>query len=385
MTITYLYPSLHYPGGISRVLTLKMNYLADVLGYTITLITYSQFDKGIFFPLSPNIKMINLDLRRNTLFEGSYLSKKQQERRFLADYRKQLEAFLQQHPQDIVISTTFGLEYKFLYRLKDKSKKIGEYHFSYPQSPLGRLKTIRQVRHPKDLLDLLARRAYIKCLNGLDRFILLTQRDQANWQPTLHNTHVLPNPITLKSEQTSTCTPKTVLAIGRLHYQKSFDQLIEAWRLVHAQNPDWTLKIVGNGEEEAKIRNLIKTYQLEDVVSIVPPSIDVHQDYLNSSIYAMTSKAEGLPLVLIEAMHFGLPLVSYDCECGPSDLIEEGINGYLVPLGDYRLLAQRINHLIENPELRLKQGQAGRQRSFNYSIEAIMSQWLSLFNDLLSK
>ena len=78
MKITYIYPSLHYPGGISRVLTLKMNYLADVMGHEVSIITYSQFDKGIFFPLSPLVKQMHFDISRNTNFEGSFFKKKKE-------------------------------------------------------------------------------------------------------------------------------------------------------------------------------------------------------------------------------------------------------------------------------------------------------------------
>lgn len=385
MKITYLYPSLHYPGGISRILTLKMNYLADVLGHEVSIVTYSQFDKGFFFQLSENVKQLHLDIRRNTVFNGNFLSKKNQERQFLKQYKSRLELFLKQNPQDILITTTFGLEYKFLYKLKDKSKKIGEFHFAFNKSPLSTLKTLKDVKHPKDILDVMARRTYIKSIRGLDHFVLLTKRDLQSWKKIFPNTSYISNPISLSTDKTSSCISKTVLAVGRFHYQKGFDYLIDVWRLVAQKHPDWQLRIVGNGEEENKVRNLIKKYNLEDSITIIPPSLQVDLEYLNSSIYVMTSRFEGLPLVLIEAMHFGLPLVSFDCECGPSDLIEDGINGYLSQVGDTSTLADHINHLIENPSLRKQMGDASREKSFNYQVKPILEQWDNLFKSLINK
>lgn len=383
MKITYIYPSLHYPGGISRILTIKMNYLADVLGYDVTILTYSQFDKGFFFQLSENVKQLHFDIRRNTIFNGNFLSKKIQEREFLKQYKSDLELFLKQNPQDILITTTFGLEYKFLYKLKDKSKKIGEFHFAYNKSLLSTLKTLKDVKHPKDILDVMARRSYIKSIRGLDHFVLLTKRDLQSWNKLFSNTSYISNPISLSTDKTSSCSSKTVLAIGRFHYQKGFDYLIDVWRQIAQKHLDWKLRIVGNGEEEAKIRDLINKYNLQDSITIISPSQQVNLEYLNSSIYVMTSRFEGLPLVLIEAMHFGLPIVSFDCECGPSDLIEDGINGYLSKVGDTYALADHIHHLIENPSLRKQMGEANREKSFNYKLEPIMKQWDNLFKTLL--
>lgn len=385
MKITYIYPSLHYPGGISRVLTLKMNYLADVMGHEVSIITYSQFDKGIFFPLSPLVKQMHFDIRRNTNFEGSFFKKKKEEYIFLKTLRHHIEDFLEIKPQDIVITTTFGLEHKFLYKLKDASKKIGEFHFAFNKSPLSALKNFGEVRHPKDILDLFARRNYINSISGLDAFVLLTKQDMISWKRHFKNLYHIPNPITLETNQISEVKSKNVLAIGRFHHQKGFDYLVRIWDKVVKQHPDWTLKIVGDGEQETAIRNFIKKNDLENNICIIKPKPDVHKEYLDASIYVMTSRFEGLPLVLIEAMHFGLPIVSYDCQCGPSDLVKNETNGYLTPVGDIDKTAEHICELIENPDLRSKFGLANRKKSFNYKVAPIMETWESLFKKIIKQ
>ena len=146
--------------------------------------------------------------------------------------------------------------------------------------------------------------------------------------------------------------------------------LLEAWKKIDTSG--WTLRIAGSGEELGPIP--------ENVVT--GPSSDIKQDYLNSSIFAMSSRYEGLPMVLLEAQAAGLPIVSFQCKCGPKDIVEPGVNGFLVPEGDTGALAAKLKELIDNEALRQKMGAAAYQASDRYDIEIIMNKWTDLFQGL---
>jgi glycosyltransferase involved in cell wall biosynthesis len=178
---------------------------------------------------------------------------------------------------------------------------------------------------------------------------------------------------------------KQVIAVGRYDYQKGFDRLIESWRMVYERFPDWKLKITGDGELRNELELLIDKYHLSDVIELKKSASDILEEYLNASVLVMSSRYEGLPMVLLEAMSVGLPMVAFECKCGPKDVIADGENGFLVPEGDVQVLAERIIQLIENPFLRKKMGQAAKIKSGRYAEPTIMEQWIKLFDNLLDE
>ena len=166
-----------------------------------------------------------------------------------------------------------------------------------------------------------------------DCSVLLTERDRQGYKG-LMNTAVIPNPITVISEKKSPLTDKVVLAVGRLSVEKNFTELVEIWAMIAKDYPDWILRIVGDGYEKEAICRAIQKYGLENQVELLPFSNNIQEYYCKASIYTMTSIFEGFPLVLGEAESIGLPLVAYDCPCGPSGIIQDGEDGFLIPMHD---------------------------------------------------
>ncbi|MEG1616804.1 MAG: glycosyltransferase family 4 protein [Bacteroidales bacterium] len=210
--------------------------------------------------------------------------------------------------------------------------------------------------------------------------VSLTQRDREKREKILRQPiYVIPNPIYLKSE-CSNLEDKIVISLGRFHPQKGYDLLIPAWIKVAKKHPDWQLYIYGKGDEKEKYRRLIQQNNLSDQVFLKDPVENVSEVLLKSSIYVMSSRYEGFGLVLSEAMQCGVPCVSVDCEAGPSEIIKDGIDGFVVPTLDMDLLTDRICKLIQDDELRKKMG---RNASFNiqrYKIDDVMKTWIDLFN-----
>jgi len=175
---------------------------------------------------------------------------------------------------------------------------------------------------------------------------------------------------------------KVVVAAGRLVKQKGFDRLITAFAQVHRKHPDWTLDIYGAGQAAVALQNRIDGKGLAGVVRLPGFSRELQYRFAESAIYVMSSRFEGFPLGMLEAMKCGLPLVSFDCPTGPADIVTDGENGFLVPDGDVRGLTAAINRLIENPELRRQMGAVGAQRAEQFAADRIAVRWEQLFEEL---
>ena len=214
--------------------------------------------------------------------------------------------------------------------------------------------------------------------------ITLTEGDKNEWN-FANKTFVIPNIITEISNKISSCSNKKVISVGRLTYQKGFERLISVWKEVNKKYPDWSLSIYGTGEEERALRNQIKESRLENVITINPPTPDIYTKMQESSILVFPSRYEGFGLVLIEAMINGVPCISFDCPYGPSDIIDNGNDGYLIPNDNIQKMVDKICYLIENEEIRKEMGKKARKSAMRYAPENIMPLWDKLFNEIVNQ
>ncbi|NUF65567.1 glycosyltransferase family 4 protein, partial [Acinetobacter bereziniae] len=180
-----------------------------------------------------------------------------------------------------------------------------------------------------------------------DHIVTLTKRDKILREEGLSKINAKITPIANPTPYTNTkCSSslefKSILALGRLTFQKGFDLLIEAWGKVCQSNSDWKLYLVGDGEDEAFLKAQAKKLNIIDRISFSPATKNVEQYYLKSSFYCMSSRFEGLPMVLLEAQAHGLPIISFDCDTGPSEIILNNMTGYLVPNLDVESLANSL-------------------------------------------
>lgn len=218
-----------------------------------------------------------------------------------------------------------------------------------------------------------------------DRFVVLTQEDRAYWGD-IPNIQVIPNARTYTFSQPATLNNKTVLAVGRYNHQKGFERLIDAWNWVCQKVNDWNLLIIGDGELRQDLLRQIEMNGLNEKVVLKKVQADEMPDvYTNASIFALSSYYEGLPMVLLEAQAAGLPIVSFACKCGPKDIIEDGISGFLVEEGDTDALAERLIDLINDERLRNEMGQAAYRNSARYAEGVIMKQWEDLFQQVIKE
>jgi glycosyltransferase involved in cell wall biosynthesis len=215
-----------------------------------------------------------------------------------------------------------------------------------------------------------------------NKFVVLTQDNLNEWN--LPNAVVIPNPLSFYPESQSALTNKTVIAVGKHTHQKGFDRLLQSWAVILQTQPDWMLEIYGKFDAQHRLQHLAKQLKIENSVRFFEPDPAIASRFLAASVFAFSSRFEGFGMVLIEAMACGVPCVSYDCPCGPHDIIRSGEDGFLVPNHDENLFTQQLLQLIENPELRRKMGIQAKQNVQRYLPEVVVKKWDELFKSLVS-
>lgn len=379
LKIVYCTPALYMAGGVERVLTLKANYMADVLGYDITIILTEGKDKPLFYPLSDKIKVINLDIDFEAFWTCSFVKKifvyLQKQRIF----KKRLTEELIRLKADITVSL-LRREINFINDIQDGSRKVGELHVNranYRNFEAGDTNLIKRLFAKYWILNLVSH------LKRLDRFVVLTEEDKASWTE-LSNVDVIPDPLAFDIDQVSPLTNKRVIAVGRYVYQKGFDLLLQAWKKIEQQHPDWELSIYGMGERTPYEQLMDKLQIDRNRCHLNGSTPDIKAEYLNSSLFVFSSRFEGFGMVLIEAMACGLPVVSFDCPCGPKDIVRHNEDGLLVPSGNIDSLAEAMHQMMSDDNLRQQMAATAIINAKRFQLDGIALRWKSLFEEILS-
>ncbi|MDR2882594.1 MAG: glycosyltransferase family 4 protein [Alistipes sp.] len=219
------------------------------------------------------------------------------------------------------------------------------------------------------------------------RVVVLTQADKALYGRRFgaRNAVCIPNPVTVNSSEPSPLAEKRFVAVGRLHPQKGYDMLLDAWASTRCRREGWTLRIVGSGRWEERLGAQIDRLGVADSVEMLPATHEVEAMFRSASCFVLSSRFEGLPLVLIEAAAMGLPAVSFDCETGPREIIEDASTGLLVPPGDVGALAAAMDEMAADGEMRARMGAAALERSRLFSPGAILERWRALLGGETNK
>lgn len=378
MKLVYHLASTAVPGGSVRVLYNKIRWFIKKGGYEIIVVTTDQKGAPPYFTFPPEVKCIDLginywdDYSRNPISRFIITGKK---RRI---HRERLAEVLMREKPDITIAQ-YPTEAWVAGTIKDGSKKVMEFHNSRFHRLASNVKGIhRLVAYYRTCQD----KRYAKLF---EKFIVLTQEDATQWGD-MKNILVIPNPIHDFTEIADVKYSRTVIAVGRLVPQKRFDYLLEAWALLPPElRNSWNLRIFGDGQLESSLKEQILRLGIQDAASILPPSKQIFKEYAKSAFLVMSSDYEGLPMVMIEAMSVGLPVVSFDFKCGPRDIIENGNNGFIVPLGNCGHLAKAMAQVMEDEDLRTKMSLQAKLTSNAFLEDTIMDKWVKLFNELLGQ
>ena len=376
--IVYCTPAIYSAGGTERVVSFKANYFAEQLGYDVTIIVTEGNKGNSFFPLSEKVKVINLGLGFEDLWNKPFLKKVLLYLKKQRQYKRLLTNALLSIRPDITI-TTLRREINFINEIKDGSRKIGELHLSRAN--------YRGVEDRKiDLFRILFSKWWkedvISNLQKLDRFIVLNENAVKEW-PELNNIKMIPDPLPLDQKAKSNLQSKRIVTIGRYAYEKGYDYLLRIWAIVEKKCPDWQLNVYAMGDPTPYVKLMDELSIDKHRCHLNSSLVDVESEYQRSSILVQPSRTEGFGLVLVEAMACGLPVVAFDCENGPRSLITNGEDGYLIPAYDIEKFSERLMSLMNDEKLRKEMGERSLAKSQKYQISKIAQQWKQLFEELV--
>jgi glycosyltransferase involved in cell wall biosynthesis len=352
-------------GGAERATTILANHWA-AKGWRIAIITIAPVGND-FYEIHPNIRRIALNLARESDGVIGPIWNNFQRivalRRVLMDTRSEVVIAMMTTANVLLALASFGLGHR----------KIGAEHIHPPQLPLGRA------------WELLRRKTY----TFLHTVTALTQQS-ADWirlHTNARRVAVIPNPIlwpipphkpVLRTDEVCKPGRRLILAVGRLASQKQFEILLMAFARIFRARSAWDLVILGEGPQRNSLQALVNTHALTGRV-FIPGSVgNIGDWYERADIFALTSRFEGFPYALVEAMAYGLAAISYDCETGPREILSHEKTGLLIPLDDFEGLVQALLRLMDDEELRCALGHRAKKIREHLSLEHIADQWESV-------
>lgn len=347
-------------GGIERVGTTLANEIAkQQSNYNVTIVSISKINEDIFFELNDNIK-VHYFYDRPARYKKDYFD-------IVSRFRK----LIKKEKFDIIVDVDTMLD---LFTLPARFM-LGTKVISWEQFNYGENMGIK-------LMDISRKLA----AKYSDYIVVLTKGDKEEFEKNLNikcPINCIYNPV--KVNQTNNnynLNSKTILSIGRLTHQKGFDILADVAKKVLDQNPDWNWIILGEGEDRQLIQDKIDNHNLQDKVKLLGNVPHVERYYDDSSIFVLTSRYEGLGLVLLEAKSHKLPIVSFDCKYGPAEIVQNEENGYLIDCFNIDEMANKINLLINNPKLRAGFSKLSHKTMERFDGEIVAKQWEQIFEYL---
>lgn len=363
MRLAYIVPTTNDAGGVARVLAIKSNYFIRQFGHQIHFITQNQSCSESFFDFNSNCVFHDIKRRGNRFLNYFF-------------YFKNLKKILSEIEPDCILVCDFGYKgFLVPFFIKTKMPIVFEAHGSiYNES---RLLTDNIVIKLGQKLKYFFRK---KCAQNFDAFVALSQESLGEWN--IQNGFVIPNPNWIKADNISIFDSKIVVAIARHSHEKGLDRLLKIWRKIVQTNPGWKLEIYGEKLPEGGIIQVANDLRLQKSVMFFDPVQDIAAIYQNASIVAMTSRSEGFPMVLVEAMASGVPVIAYDCPIGPRVLIQNEVNGFLIENDNEDEFVSKLGLLMNDKSLRTHFGQNAKISVQKYDIEKVMTQWQKFILDL---
>lgn len=381
MKIVYVFDSIARVGGTERILAEKMNYLADVFGYEVYLITSIQGNHLFSFPISSKVRHIDLEVLFHHQYKYKYPLRLWKKWRLDRLLKVKLNEEIEKINPDIIIGTSY-FKGDVICNLNHKATKIIESHNArsytgisdgYGRDKIAKWFYLNSLKKGQKKIE-------EKC----DVLIALTKGDAQEWK-SAKDVRVISNMTQPVLNFSSNKKQKHAISVGRFEFQKGYDRLIDSWHIVSQKHPNWMLDIYGCGSLKDKMKEQIERLKIEQILIIHEPTLNIFEKYQESEFYVMSSRYEGWGLVLVEAMACGIPCIAFDCPYGPSDIIEHEKNGLLVENDDIQGLADAICWMIEHEEERKQMGIAAKETSKKYAPEMIMKQWDELFKELVKQ
>lgn len=335
-----------------------------------------------FFPLTDRVPLVPMEDRTGEKRVMSRFSRSWWERRaaavippselarnqnFTPEAVSALHRYLKTTDADVVIGTRPGINLMLAAWSPKRLRVIGQEHLNLAEHKPDLVKAIDRRYRRMDGLSVLTeadRKAYRELLGRGDDFLT-----------------VMPNALEPGTPPQATLDEPVIAAAGRLSPVKQYPTLVKAFAHVVAEHPDWTLRIYGDGDKAAKIRETAERLGVQDNVHLMGKTKDLTSELSKASILAVSSKVEGFGMTIVEAFSVGLPVVSFDCPHGPGEIIEDGHDGLLVPPQDVEGLGRALLRLVENDEERHRMGAHALKSAERYGLEDSVARWERFLED----
>ena len=365
--------------GMERILTAKINYLAEHTNYQLYLLTYEQEGSPLPFSIAQSVQHISIDhiipLRKDYSISVWFIKFLATRKHFHKSFIKQIEDI----KPDIVICNPYSFSVIDLIITVSTSKGIKTIIESHTK--LSSTLLSNKFKYNKALYSLIKKwdELIMNRLRPVSNVVTLTKQDAKDWEPFVNNITVIPNFITITPKNVKSYSAKRVISAGRYAHEKGYDMLLKAWAIVTEVYPDWELHIFGDGDSTPYAK-MSQQLRISDSVFLHPSTSDISEEFSNSSIYVMSSRYEGFGLVLAEAMSCGLASVAFDCPYGPRTIIEDRHDGLLVQREDIKQLSDGLLFLMSDPMIRITFGSNASEDIKRFNKESIMQKWIDLIN-----
>lgn len=377
MKIVFLHHANVCRGGIERMLCTRANLLVDQKGYEVMMLTYEQNGEPYPYSLSPKVKCIDLGVRLYAAYKSPLFLRYFRKLRLRRQLAYAIRSFLDAYQPNIVVCTDKDSnELNALSRVRRSECIMIEAH-------TGMIDHWIQVRRTTNIIrQYIARFDMYRLQRAVSRFdvlIALTEDDAKCWNPFV-KTVVIPNYFSchLACSADLLIEKKRVISVGRLDYQKGQDLLLQAWTIVEAKHPDWHLDIFGDGIELDALNVQRLSLHLQNVV-IHSSITNIYDEYIQSDFLVCSSRWESFGLIIIEAMSCGIPVVSFDCDNGPRNIISDGEDGLLAKKGSVEDLAAKMIQMIEHPSRRQQMGAHAIRNVERFREDIVYKQYLELY------
>ncbi|MZD10154.1 glycosyltransferase, partial [Streptomyces sp. SID5785] len=378
MKIVFLLHNAYAIGGTVRTTLNLAAALIEHGGHEVEIVSMTRHRAQPRFAVDPRISLVPLvDTREDAADSGldafarpasAFPSAEKRFKQYTLLHDQRVRAHLEQCDADVVIGTRPGLNVYVAQWGPQRALRLGQEH-------------LRHDAHSKKLRAQLARH-----YRFLDAVVTTTEADADVYRTRmpLPGVRVLavPNIVPPADVPPSDGTARVVAAAGRLAPGKRYDLLLEAFAAVSAQHPDWELRIYGGGPKETRLRDLARGLGLSGRARLMGPVSPIEPEFAHASIVVSASDAESFGMTLVEAMRCGVPVVSTDAPLGPAEIITDGVDGRLVPVGDARALAEALVDLIEDPQARRAMGAAALTSAHRFDPAPIVSRYALLFDEL---
>jgi len=377
MNIVFIIQSLSLGGGVERTLTDKANYLAEA-GHRVTMVTYEQGLHPLSFELHPAVSHVDLECRYFTLFRLPLLKRLPKIRALKKLFLARWNQLTDELRPDVIVMTTYSDEFRkeIVSVCKKGYRLIMESHTAFLYD-----------KKPKNILDRFRQAYDLHLIRQCDMVLALSEGDAAFWRRYVADVRVLRNPVSFYIDDPASRAVKgnrRIISAGRLNVPKRYDLLIEAFALIADRYPQWQLDIFGNGPLRDELQHRIDAKGLSGRVVLNKPTPAIYEAYLRSDFLVLCSDYEGLPLVLIEAMACGIPVISTDCPYGPREIIDDGVTGLLSAM-DAQALADKMEWMMSHEAEREEMGARAHQAAARYKKDVVMVEWEKAYLSLASR